>query len=76
MAASTLQSQVNFDLGIDEALSSLASKDNIETTLRGIFENIKNAGIFLLKITIALILSYVFIIDRQKIEHFMDSIKL
>ena len=76
MAANTLQSQVNFDLGIDEALSSLASKDNIETTLKGIFENIKNAGIFLLKITIALILSYVFIIDRAKIEHFMDSIKL
>jgi predicted PurR-regulated permease PerM len=76
MAATTLQSQVNFDLGIDETIANLVSQENIETTLIGVFENVKNIGIFILKITIALILSYIFIIDRAKIEHFMDGIKL
>jgi predicted PurR-regulated permease PerM len=75
-AAQTLQSQVNFDLGIDETLADLVSKDNVENTIVQVFENIKNAGIFLIKIMIALILSYVFIIDRSKIEKFTDSIKL
>ncbi len=74
-AASSIQSQVNFDLGIDDAFNSIVSKGNIETTLRGLFDRVTKAGIFLLQIVIALILSYVFIIDRLKIQKFTDEMK-
>lgn len=74
-AATSLQSQVNFDLGLDEAFSTLVSKENIETTVRGLFDRVTKAGIFLIQIVIALILSYVYIIDRLKIQKFTNEMK-
>jgi predicted PurR-regulated permease PerM len=74
-ASDSLQSQVSFDLGLDEAFNTLVSKTNIETTARTIFENLKEAGVFLVKILIALILSYIFLIDKKKIQSFFGSVK-
>ena len=51
------------------------SKGNIETTLMSVFQNIKNAGIFLFQILIALVLSYVYLIDRAKIGAYFNGIQ-
>ncbi len=74
-AADNLQAQVSFDLGLDQAFQTIVSKANVETTFNSIFENVKNAGIFLFKIVVALILSYVFIVDRNKIQEFTAGMK-
>lgn len=74
-AADNLQNSVSFDLGLDEVFTSVVNKAAVETTLTNIFENVKNIGIFLLKVLIALILSYVFIIDRERIERYFGLIK-
>lgn len=73
--ADNLQSQVSFNLGFDEFFDGMVSKANIETTLLSIFQNIKNAGVFLLQIMIALLLSFVFLIDREKIISYFSGIK-
>lgn len=67
-AADSLQGSVSFDLGLDEVFTSVVNKAAVESTLTNVFENVKNIGIFLFKVLIALILSYVFIIDRERIE--------
>ncbi len=74
--ADNLQSQVSFNLGFDQFFASVVSKTNIETTILSVFQNVKNAGVFLLQIVIALILSYVFLIDREKIIHYFSGIKV
>jgi predicted PurR-regulated permease PerM len=60
---------------LDEAFQTIVSKTNVENAVNGVFENVKNAGIFLFKIVIALILSFVFIIDRTKIDEFTSGLK-
>lgn len=72
---SYFQSSVNFDLGIDEAFAKFINNGSIENTAKNLFENIKNIGIFLVQIVIALVLSFVFIIDREKILSYFSLIK-
>jgi predicted PurR-regulated permease PerM len=63
------------DLGINKALNSVFNPGSVQEIVRGMFENIKNIGIFLTKFFIALILSYVFLIDRKKITHYLETMK-
>lgn len=73
--ADNLQSQVSMNLGFDEFFEGIVSKGNIENTLVSVFQNVKNAGVFLLQIVIALILSYIFLIDQEKIITYFSGIK-
>lgn len=63
------------DLGINKALDSIFNPASVQEIVKGTFENIKNIGIFLTKFFIALILSYVFLIDRGKIADYLEEIK-
>ena len=63
------------DLGINKALNSVFNTGSVQEIIRGMFENIKNIGIFLTKFFIALILSYIFLIDRKKITHYLETMK-
>ncbi|MDP2103905.1 MAG: AI-2E family transporter [Candidatus Gracilibacteria bacterium] len=74
-AIANFEDTVNIDLGINKTLSSIFNPTSVENIVRGTFENIKNIGIFLTKFLIAMILSYVFLIDRTKITTYLESIK-
>lgn len=63
------------DLGINKALSNIFNPASVQDIVKGTFENIKNIGIFLTKFLIALILSYVFLIDRRKIADYLETMK-
>lgn len=63
------------DLGINKALNSIFNPASVQEIVKGTFENIKNIGIFLTKFFIALILSYVFLIDRRKIADYLETMK-
>ncbi len=56
-------------------LSQVLSSQNLENIGQKAFEYIKNAGIFFTKFLIALILSYIFIIDRLRVEKFLSQIR-
>lgn len=63
------------DLGINKALDTIFNPASVQEIIKGTFENIKNIGIFLTKFFIALILSYVFLIDRMKINKYLETMK-
>lgn len=56
-------------------VSQVLSSQNLENIGQKAFEHIKNAGIFFTKFLIALILSYIFIIDRIRVEKFLSQIR-
>lgn len=70
-----IQNSVPFDLGIDNFTDSLLSKDTLQTTFTNVVDNLKVTGIFLGKIVIGLVLSFVFLMDRHKISNYLSSIK-
>ncbi len=74
-SVSSLEASLKVDLGLKGALSSFFDKQSMEQTVKDVFENLRNAGIVFSKIIIALILSYVFIIDRAKITRYLESVK-
>jgi predicted PurR-regulated permease PerM len=74
-AAHTLESGSSVPLGISENISKIVSPEAVESALRSTIENLKNIGLFIIKICIALILSFVFIHDRKKIGKFLTSMK-
>ncbi len=53
----------------------MVSSDNLESIGQKAISYITNAGIIFTKFLIALILSYLFIIDRKRIERFLGQIK-
>lgn len=70
-----IESSMKTDLGLKSAISSYFDKASMEKTAKDVFENLRNAGIVLGKILIALVLSYVFIIDRNKIAGYLETVK-
>lgn len=72
---SSIESTLKIDLGLKSAITSYFDKASMEKTAKDVFENLRNAGIVLGKIFIALILSYVFIIDRNKISGYLETVK-
>ncbi len=63
------------NLGINQALNNFFNPTSVQELVKGAFENIKNIGIFLTKFFIALILSYVFLIDKGKINLYLETMK-
>lgn len=74
-AVARLEDSVNMDLGINKALNNIFNPASVQEIVKGTFENLKNIGIFLTKFFIALILSYVFLIDRKKIADYLETMK-
>lgn len=65
----------NLNLWLDSLVSDILSKENLESVWQKTISYITNAGIILTKFMIALILSYIFIMERAKIERFLLRIK-
>ena len=74
-AIKNLEKTINVDLGINKAINNILNPNSVQELVKGAFENIKNIGIFLTKFIIAMILSYVFLIDRSKISAYLEDIK-
>ena len=72
---SGIETAMKVDLGLKSAISSYFDKASMEKTAKDVFENVKNASAVLMKILMALILSYVFIIDRNKITGYLETVK-
>ena len=70
-----IEKSTNLDLGLEGMAADFVSSDNLEALGKNAFQYITNAGIILTKFLIALILSYLFIIDRKKIEKFLGRIR-
>jgi predicted PurR-regulated permease PerM len=70
-----LETSMNLNLGLDKFVADILSTENIESFWKIIGEYIKNAGIILMKFFIALILSYIFILERAEIERFLKRIQ-
>jgi predicted PurR-regulated permease PerM len=70
-----LEESTSLHLGLGELLSDFVSSDNLESIGKNAISYVTNAGIIFTKFLIALILSYLFIIDRKKIEKFLGQIR-
>lgn len=64
----------NFNTEFWRKLPEIISQKDFDLILQ-IFNKIKNFGIIFFKIIVALILSYIFIIDRKKLESYLRSIE-
>lgn len=64
----------NFKQDIKWTLETLFTESNYEILLK-FFSNLKAAWFFIIELTISLILSFVFIIDRDKIKSYLEEIK-
>lgn len=56
-------------------LGDIVNSNNLESIGQKAFTYVTNAGIIFTKFLIALILSYIFIIDRFRIKRFLAQIK-
>lgn len=70
-----LQTKVGIDLGIQDMLSKIVSADNFEKLGQTLLHNLTNAGAFLTKFLIGLLLSYIFVMERRKILTFLQKLR-
>lgn len=63
------------DLGAKNMINDMLAKFNIEATSRILIENIKNTSGILLQFGLGLIMSYIFIIDRNSVKLFFSRMK-
>ena len=70
-----IEESTSLDLGLDRLVSDFVSSDNLESIGKNAVTYVTNAGIIFTKFLIALILSYLFIIDRKRIEKFLGQIR-
>ncbi len=70
-----IESATNLNLWLGRIAADFMSQANIESFGQTTIGYIANAGIILTKFFIALILSYIFIIEREKIARFLSKIK-
>lgn len=70
-----LEASTSIDLGINNMIGQILSSKNLESIGQKAFGQITNAGIFFTKFLIALILSYIFIIDRVRVGNFLSQIR-
>ncbi len=73
--AASIEDSMNVELGLKEAIGSMFDQHSIQTSMNLVFENVRTAGILLAKILIALILSYVFIMDQKRIVGYLETVK-
>ena len=70
-----IQSHITVNLGLTDIANSVLSSHGITSVAQTVFENVKNTGIFMTKFLIALMLSYIFVIDRAEIMNYLSQIK-
>ena len=70
-----IEESTSLELGLSSFIGEMVSSDNLESIWQKAIGYITNAGIILTKFFIALILSYLFIIDRKRIEKFLWQLK-
>jgi len=70
-----LESSMSLQLGLDRIVVDIMSSENIETVGQKVISSIRDGGIILLKFFLALILSYIFIIERKQISVFLQRIQ-
>jgi predicted PurR-regulated permease PerM len=70
-----IESYARIDLGIREAINGFFDRENIQGFVKTGIEKLQNIGIFLVQVLVALILSYVFIMDRHKIAEYLSGIR-
>jgi predicted PurR-regulated permease PerM len=70
-----IETATNLNLGLNDMVWEFVSSDNLESVGQKAISYVTNAGIIFTKFLIALILSYLFIIDRKRIEKFLAQVK-
>lgn len=70
-----IEAATNLNLGLNKIAWDILNQANLESLGQSTIGYITNAGIILTKFFIALILSYIFIIERGKISAFLSRIK-
>jgi predicted PurR-regulated permease PerM len=70
-----IEEWTSMELWLDSLIGDMVSSDNLESIWQKAISYITNAGIIFTKFLIALILSYLFIIDRKPIERFLGQVK-
>ncbi len=69
------EGSTGINLGAETFFSESFGKANIETTSKAIIEQLKNASGILLQFGLGLIMSYIFIMDRQHVHLFFSRMK-
>lgn len=72
---SGIEDQLSISLGLDQIVGNIVNADNLETIGQSMLGYIRNAGIILTKFLIGLILSYIFVMERQPIARFLAQIQ-
>jgi predicted PurR-regulated permease PerM len=72
---SRFETSLDMKLGLDRIVVDIMNTGNIEAFGQAIISHIKNAGIILLKFFLALVLSYLFILERKQIATFLRKIQ-
>lgn len=62
-----LESTMGIQIGLDTIVSDYVNTENIETVGQKIISYIRDGGIILVKFFLALMLSYIFILERKQI---------
>ncbi len=70
-----IESSLQIELWLDQIVGDIVSTDNLELIGQNILFYLKNTGIILTKFLIGLILSYIFVIERQPIARFLSQMK-
>ena len=72
---SRFETSLDMKLGLDRIVVDIMNAGNIEAFGQAIISHIKNAGLILLKFFLALLLSYLFILERKQIAIFLRKIQ-
>lgn len=70
-----IETSMSLNLGLKDMIGDIVNSNNLESIGQKAFTYVTNAGIIFTKFLIALILSYIFIIDRLRIKKFLAQIK-
>lgn len=69
-----LESLLGYDIWIKDSLEHLLDKNSLQEYILPALENAKNIGWILLKLMLSLIFSFIFILDRIKLEKYLLKI--
>jgi predicted PurR-regulated permease PerM len=72
---SNIEKQLSISLGLNTLVGDIINSGNLETIGQSMLGYLRNAGIILTKFLIGLILSYIFVIERQPIARFLAQIQ-
>lgn len=75
MEIARLEGTFHLSLGFDSAMKEFFNPDSVQALLSEALQNLKNAGIFLFEFILALMLSYIFLMDRHRIGEYLATIR-